>query len=459
MHLSRWVRPLLVAALALACVAVPATAQSPAPSGAALYYLIRNAVDGLASLDVFVYRSSEIVEEESPVESIMVVRRVPVPSVRLQIASEGEVAYETIAIDREAWTRSLGGPWTAFDDETDTGMQLATGIWPMEPRLLLDLYRAGIEMRSVGTDEVDGRRTLHFRGELPDDPAADLSGTLDLWVDAERGFLVRAEADVVDRDSQAMMRGLDSVRVREVIEVGSVDDPDVRIDPPDLSAGASPTAEGDPALAPVVDAAFARLADLVSYRATVVARVAGPETEVHFEVRTSPELRVRQTVVAPDGRPIIQLLAIGEQIWSRGSDDERWSTWDASVACAPGPCVAAALIDFAAPIAGQSGTFRMIAEDETIDGRPVRHLRSEAGFDAGGAQLVPGTVDLWVDRDGGHLVRLALDGQGIEQTITIHDLDDPTIVIETPTEDELAPSASPTGIWIDTESPPPIKGS
>ncbi len=67
-------------------------------------------------------------------------------------------------------------------------------------------------------------------------------------------------------------------------------------------------------------------------------------------------------------------------------------------------------------------------------------LGKEAGFEIAPTRPVPGTVDLWIDREGGHLVRMRLDGQGVEVDATITDLDDPTIVVEPPTPDQIAPS-------------------
>ena len=52
----------------------------------------------------------------------------------------------------------------------------------------------------------------------------------------------------------------------------------------------------------------------------------------------------------------------------------------------------------------------------------------------------PMSVDLWIDREGGHLVRMHLDGQGVEVDVAISDLDDPSIVIEPPAPDEVAAS-------------------
>lgn len=230
--------------LGLLVVASPVTAQSPAPSSASTPSVIRDAVTGLAALDAFEYRSTQVVGTDTSFVSDMVVRRTPVPSVRLRVTGDGEVLHETIAIDRQAWSRSNGGRWTA-DGEHDTGMQLAVGIWPIEPRLLFDLVRAGIEMQPSGAVDLDGRATLRFRGELDDVPSTDLSGTLDLLVDADRGFLIRAEADVLDRGVRAVARSVDSVRLHEVIEVTRVDDPELRIDPPDVPAGPTSSLDGD----------------------------------------------------------------------------------------------------------------------------------------------------------------------------------------------------------------------
>lgn len=173
--------------LGLLVVAAPVTARSPAPSPAATPSVIRDAVTRLAALDAFEDRSTQVVGADSSFVSDMAVRRTPVPSVRFRVTGDGEILHETIAIDRQAWSRSNGGRWTA-DGERNTGLQLAVGIWPIEPRLLFDLVHAGIEMQPSGAVDLDGRATLRFRGELDDVPSADLSAAPTQVADGDPGL-------------------------------------------------------------------------------------------------------------------------------------------------------------------------------------------------------------------------------------------------------------------------------
>jgi hypothetical protein len=67
-----------------------------------------------------------------------------------------------------------------------------------------------------------------------------------------------------------------------------------------------------------------------------------------------------------------------------------------------------------------------------------------AGIDMPGLEGAPGIIDVWVAKDGGHVLRTEFDGHGIAMSAAVSGVNDPANVVEIP-EAPVSPSplASP----------------
>ncbi|MFN8620662.1 MAG: hypothetical protein U0869_07975 [Chloroflexota bacterium] len=445
--------------LAAATLAAPAVAGSPAPDPSADPRALIQALNGLDALDS--YRLTQTTRSRAtggePYVQVTQVQNAPDFRLRLQDIDEGEVGFDEIVVGDEGWRQQFGGAWRPL-----TG-QVPDASWPIHPRVLENLQDAGIELSFVGDATVDGREVRQYRGGLPHPPPLPtdpeqvagplIGGTLDLWVDAADGYLVRAAADVVDLE-QSFPFGSDPGRSQITIDVTGVNDPAARIDSPDLTQTVQSSPTGDPALAETVRRASARLAELHAYRATTESHAMGQATTSEMLVVTDPEPRVHATFTV-GGAEVFELVLAGESAWQRGPGDDRWTPGASGFSCGTEPCSARSLGVFGGDILDPiAETFTLIGTDE-VDGTPATHLRSTAGQSMSPGETAPGATDLWVAKDDGRLLRLDFDGQGIRMHLAITDVNDPSIVIDLPTADEVAPSPSPFLFEIPIGSPSP----
>jgi hypothetical protein len=79
-------------------------------------------------------------------------------------------------------------------------------------------------------------------------------------------------------------------------------------------------------------------------------------------------------------------------------------------------------------------TFRIASEDELVDGVSATHLRSDVGRVDSTHGWIPGTWDVWIAREDGHLLRQSFDGQAIASSVTITGVDDPANALAIPAD-------------------------
>ena len=140
------------------------------------------------------------------------------------------------------------------------------------------------------------------------------------------------------------------------------------------------------------------------------------------------------------GRDFIDIIRIGDREWSRPGMGE-WSPSEAGDGtCDEDRCTAGSYLARRS-ILDKGETFTLVEDGALVNGVPTTHLRSTAGAESEETGWVPGSVDLWIATDGGHLVRLATDGQAVESVTDIGGINAPANVIPEPSP--LAPTQAP----------------
>lgn len=334
------------------------------------------------------------------------------------------------------WTSMFGGPW--IEVERGPSAQTDARSGPAIQRLQI-LVNEGLVLSEVGPELLDGRSVIRYTGELPAESGT--TGTVDVWLDAAGGWLVKSVADLRLPEGTQELTTVPTLPAYEVTRVSRVDDPTIVIAAPDIDATPVPIPPGDPALAAVVARAFDGLSELPSYVATVDDRTTGYASMVETVVANG-ERRAALVTYRIGDTVMMQAMATDGLTQVRNGLGGTWGPADPETfSCDAGSCDIEALTTFDRGIQGRSETFVIVSGTETLDGVPVLHLRSEAGQSISSGDEPPGTTDLWIARDGGHVLRMDFDGQGIRYSLVISRIGDPTISGSA----GYAPPASPAG--------------
>jgi hypothetical protein len=427
----------------------PVAGQSLSPRPSAPDAVLERALAGIDELDAYrmEQRLTSPISGDLPVTTIMDVLRTPTFAVRYRVVDDdGQAGIDMISIDEQAWMNQFGRGWNA-DDGWSGGVDV--GSLPLRLDTLVELQAAGIQLAQVGPETIDGRATLHYQGTI-DPPLAtpapgeyyaqSISGTLDLWVDATDGFLVRSIADVIDYDSNWQdLLDDDTVQQLEQVDVTRVDDPTLAITAPEVAPSPTPMPSGDPAIAATLQAAFDALGEAESYRVSIGQGTSGFQAIIDLIVVNGPEPVVHARMRF-GSRTFDDLVMTADAAWTRAEDGTWQSADDGTMSCGGGPCRAGSLTNLADGFGDRLGTFTLVADDATIDGEAAVHYRSEAGIDMPGLEGAPGIIDVWVAKDGGHVLRTEFDGHGIAMSAAVSGVNDPANVVEIP---ETSPAPSP----------------
>jgi hypothetical protein len=194
--------------------------------------------------------------------------------------------------------------------------------------------------------------------------------------------------------------------------------PDPRPQPTPSELDEAPTLRPEPAGEgpDLVEAANA-LADLGSYRVTVVSRGLVPATPTGGEVSMTstlvqgdaPAAQFAMTGVDGFAGGRLQAIVIGDEAWLREGSGG-WQKSPGGAADFDAAFTTLSPIDLVTQFDGLSAALGAVGE-ERKNGQRAAHFRSEDGDAAAvEAGLNRGTTDLWLAVDDGHLVSLAIDG-------------------------------------------------
>jgi len=354
-----------------------------------------------------------------------------------ELRTEGEVGWQEIQVGGEAWRTLYGSGWYAKEGDVDAHPG-PLGAWAAT---LMDIADAGVVFDPPKGSILDGRPAWFYAGETTDvrvapasSPPADTAtfdAVLDLWVDAATGRL--ASATMSSARSEVPWPGADRVAwtVQESIGVSDVDDAANTVEPPALGPIAAPSVgEADPALAADVIAALDALAAADSWRARTETVSLGLRSAVERVVVRTPEPAAEIWNLF-DGQRRIGVLAIGDEVWTALAPGPWQRQAGPPADCFGGPCDLAGLIDLGAALRLIAPTFRELTAPGSIDGVPVRHLRSTVGT-VGPNGPIPGTTDLWISKETGIPIRMRFDGDGLLTLTTIGGVNDPANAVSRP---------------------------
>lgn len=224
--------------------------------------------------------------------------------------------------------------------------------------------------------------------------------------------------------------------------------PQPRPDPTTSDLDETPTVRPEPSGGgpDLVEAANA-LADLDSYRVLVGSRGLVPATTANGEVSMTSTLIQTEdpaaefTMTGVDGFAggRLQAIVIGEEAWLR-EGSSGWAKSPGGAADFDAAFTTLSPIDLAAGFESLSPALVAVG-DERRNSQPSTHYRVADGDSrAAAAGLTEGTADVWLAIDGGHLVRLAIDGTWdvdgvptpVSLTIDISHVDDPANRVKAP---------------------------
>ncbi|MBA2718502.1 MAG: hypothetical protein H0U52_04535, partial [Chloroflexi bacterium] len=209
----------------------------------------------------------------------------------------------------------------------------------------------------------------------------------------------------------------------------------------------APTVRPEPSSGVDLVAAANALADLDSYRVSLVSRGLVPATTTGGRVTMTSTLvqgadpAAQFTMTGVDGFAggRLQAIVIGEEAWLKeGTAD--WQKSPGGAADFDAAFTTLSPIDLASGFDGLAAAMAKVGA-ERKNGQPTTHYASEAGDDrAVAAGLTEGTTDLWLAGDGGHLVGLAIDGTWdldgtptpITLTIDVTNVNDPANRVSPP---------------------------
>ncbi|MEA2622216.1 MAG: hypothetical protein QOH61_1126 [Chloroflexota bacterium] len=388
----------------------------------------------------------------------------------------GEVTTSIVQIGDQAWV-SVGG--SAYRRDDNFGRHPVALAFTGTLRSLLE--GGSISAEDLGDETRDGQATRHVRAEAAlsgsalDAPTpqpvtprgtapavlgteatqrpgrdSGFAGRVDVWIAASSGVLVGAVLDGTYARSDPFSGSPGAPGTHsETITVHHIDDPaNVVEEPSQVSPTPGGPASGDASLAPFVVDAYARLRQLESYQSHVDSGPSSGGVFMRATVTNRPVRAVEQQVGSNVGQ--FWILVIGDEVWSRGDgeayvkhDDPSQGPSCGGTSPARNPCTFEAMTDLGAPGGGLERTFIRVGDGEVVNGVPTIHLRSDAGMDVDQLGHLPGTTDVWVSQEHGYLVRAIFDGQGIENTLNITNVNDPANVIRRPAEGPATPTPLP----------------
>jgi hypothetical protein len=427
------VRAITIALVLIVAAATPVAAQEPDPAEGAR--IVRSALDALEPLPSYrfeVTRSSSITPG---VETVIRTVRVNEPAFALhtQMLMDDEVGADLQVVGEEGTISWFGGPHRSMETLGRTAPDSDSGEANVETDLLARLAEEGALLELVGPTTLDGVPVLHHAGTtLPDPPRPGsesasrwtMDGTIELWVHADDGYLVASEVDVI-RVGGFFGTGTRPSRLVERVRVSGVGDPANIVTLPAVTEP-PPLATGDPSLAPMIRWAYrGALRDLRSWRSTMRALQLGMLFEQELVVVPAGG-RVRSQTVS-NGDLFLDYVIRGKRMWVRDGEEGPWAQRPRAKrpSCDGEPCTFQNTVRLRPPMGPIIETFTTVG-DEAIDGIPAVHLRSVAGMQLPQIGWIPGTWDLWIATDGGHLIRETFDGSAMATEQRITHVNDPS---------------------------------
>lgn len=141
---------------------------------------------------------------------------------------------------------------------------------------------------------------------------------------------------------------------------------------------------------------------------------------------------------------LVKAPEVGDEVWSALLSGPWTREAEDGAPCFGGACDRAGLADAGRSPRPIARTFRERATPDSIDGVPVRHLRSIAGT-VGDHGPIPGSTDLWASKETGIPIGIEFDGRGILQQTTIGGVDDPANAVVRPESRSCRASLRNTG--------------
>ena len=294
-------------------------------------------------------------------------------------------------------------------------------------------------LRSLATGEVTA-------DEFGDPMGDGFEGVVEAWIAVDGGYLAGVRA--VGSYSGFAFDDEPSPEAepyRLELTIEGANDKANRVDEP-VAPDPTVLPSADPGILALLDGIDDGLAALDTFVAALSSGEAGTDMTITITVVNRPVASMLMETGSIAGMDGFSTLVIGDRSWSREGDGP-WSADDAGggmgglcedgangVSCAVGGIVG---LD---QLAATAGTFVIVDPAEVVDGVQTTHLRSTSGMPSVGISI-PGTTDLWVANEGGHLVRYAFAGQGITMTLDVTRINDPTIVLAPPADASPTPEA------------------
>jgi hypothetical protein len=390
---------------------------------------IRDAFDALVDLRAYRFRvDSRLPGGGAETTTTGTVLRRPVWRYAIETTRGGEVFMLRVGTSRGSWESGHGSAFRRTKARFDK----------RHPRisldLVIDLFTGGmpLSMGVPGPVEVrDGRqvRSLTFTWPpLEEGRSSGFVGMGELWLDATDGYLVESHLVGDLYYGTADGRSGEPSPVDEHLVITDIGSQDLVVDLPDegpVKPASFPP--GDPDAEARITGAIDRLEELTSYRITSSPALAFIFSDQRITVVNRP-VPVALVETGMLDQVTLRLL-VTEDSWWTASDDADWSErngaffWDTCEGRPP--CSFASVTEMWSGLLEIAPTFRMVVQDELVDGIPAIHLRSDVGMVDSIDGWIPGTWDVWIARDGGHLLRQSFDGQAIASSVTITGVDDP----------------------------------
>jgi hypothetical protein len=462
----------LLAACGATAPAVTAPDLTPVPGGASLSpgasfpppttQSVQDAIDRLDTLRSWRYTISQEGQDGAQGTSRGIVINDTPHRTRTDELSGTAVTLSTIEIGSQSWMSLDGEHWEVDPLDDSGGLPIdpggTEGDWsnPLDGSLWVLTESPAAVVADLGLEPHGGVATRHLRVTVTggrDAPVSDstgmaFAGSAELWIAADRGYLVAARAtgtttlDGFD-DNGNPTGSPDVAPFRIEIAVDGADDPANAVDEP-VVPDPTPLPSGDPAVVGLVGGI--RRAQQALDRYVITVKTASDETDavVTSTVVNRPVPAVLVETSGPDGSGF---LVIGPDAWSRDESGAWMVTARSEVPVCDsgdgtttptdaGDC-SGLLASLMEPAEELAVTFERAGE-ETVDGIRTIHLHSDAGMGSGGMSL-PGTTDIWVARDGGWLVRFVFRGSGVSYDVTTSRVNDPSIRLAPPPDAPSAP--------------------
>ncbi len=421
---------------------------------------VTGAIDALDTLTSYRFVESRGIP---PVQTQGVVINGDKHRVRTDTMSGGAVSMSLIQIDSKSWISIAGSAYQGDDigmggPDDPVGMPVEGGdswVGPIASEMGSLVSGLG-SVTDLGVELRNGLAVRHLRatgsGEMTADENGDpigdgFEGVVETWIAVDGGYLagVRAVGTYAGMSSDNGEPSGAPEPYRLEVTIAGANDIANRVDEP-VTPDPTVMPSGDPAIVALLGGVVDGLGRLTSYVATITSGAAGVSMTATISVVNRPvEALLLETsgVAGSDG---ISSLVVGGKAWSREGDGP-WVTdseggmgglcqgsSEGAAACAIGSVIG---MD---ALASMAGAFAVEDADEAVGGVSTTHLHSSSGMPSVGISI-PGAMDLWIANEGGHLVKYAFDGQGLEMALEIGRINDPAIVIEAPAAASSTPGA------------------